>query len=381
MIAVVVLISGGGSRFPRPAKFKTWRPIPSIDPTRSLRGISGAWTAEPIQGSMSFERTCAGRRGYRVGPSEQCCERCETVAETVPHLAVAKADGGPFRLCEKRVSRPIRDVNGTKGVDSQKAVLVIHKTAFPDLFAFQSVAAPFPATGWPHGENGGGRERPPLFAARIGRGGVAQFTFAQHPLGGSLPSQLSLAGRPLQRFLKTCCGPQRHPFPHVARHGPWDRLKSGLPEEIGPQLRPSGPRASVLRRSHSALFNAVLSLSRKGRYRGLTKGDAQCTRFCQEPGARSQEPGARSQEPGARSQEPGARSQEPGALSPARTQLATLLPFPSIALARPPVGVQRRSPATAAVLAFAGAAGRWLCRAWSSCWDWEPKLVRRPLAR
>ena len=44
----------------------------------------------------------------------------------------------------------------------------------------------------PLGEIGGGRERPPLFAARIGRGGVAQFTFAQHALGGSLPSQLSL---------------------------------------------------------------------------------------------------------------------------------------------------------------------------------------------
>ncbi len=204
MIAVVVLISGGGSRFPRPAKFKTWRPIPSIDPTRSLRGISGAWTAEPIQGSMGFERTCAGRRGYRVGPSEQCCERCETVAETVPHLAVAKADGGPFRLCEKRVSRPIRDVNGTKGVDSQKAVPVTHKSVSPDPLAFHSVAAIFPATGWPHGENGGGRERPPLFAARCGRGGVAQFTSAPHPLGGVAPVQIIPGGKaPIRLALAT----------------------------------------------------------------------------------------------------------------------------------------------------------------------------------
>ena len=37
---------------------------------------------------------------------------------------------------------------------------------------------------------------PPLFAARSGRGGAAQFTFAQHPLGGSLPSQLSLQEGP-----------------------------------------------------------------------------------------------------------------------------------------------------------------------------------------
>ena len=36
----------------------------------------------------------------------------------------------------------------------------------------------------------------PLFAARCGRGSVVQFTFAQHPLGGSLPSKISLAGRP-----------------------------------------------------------------------------------------------------------------------------------------------------------------------------------------
>ncbi len=31
---------------------------------------------------------------------------------------------------------------------------------------------------------GGGRERPPFFVARIGHGGVAQFTFAQRHLGG-----------------------------------------------------------------------------------------------------------------------------------------------------------------------------------------------------
>ena len=115
MIAVVVLNSGGGSRFPRPAKFKTWRPIPSIDPTRSVRGISGVWTAEPIPASMSFERTCAGWRDYRVVPGEQYCERCGTVAETVPHLAVAKACGDSFRLDEKGVSCPIRECEWDKG--------------------------------------------------------------------------------------------------------------------------------------------------------------------------------------------------------------------------------------------------------------------------
>lgn len=35
----------------------------------------------------------------------------------------------------------------------------------------------------------------PPFAAWTGHGGVAQFTFAQHPLGGSVPSKIYLAGR------------------------------------------------------------------------------------------------------------------------------------------------------------------------------------------
>ena len=33
-------------------------------------------------------------------------------------------------------------VNGTRGVDSQKAVPVIHKNACPDSFAFHAVLAP-----------------------------------------------------------------------------------------------------------------------------------------------------------------------------------------------------------------------------------------------
>ncbi len=64
--------------------------------------------------------------------------------------------------------------------------------------------SPFPACGYdqiperwrPHGGKRRWTGAPPLFAARCGRGGAAQFTFAQHPLGGSLPSQFPLAGRP-----------------------------------------------------------------------------------------------------------------------------------------------------------------------------------------
>ena len=75
-------------------------------------------------------------------------------------------------------------------MDSQKLVPVIHKTAFPDPFSFQSVTAPNPGSALPLREIGGGRERPPPFAARSGRGGVAQFTFAQRPLGGVAPVQI-----------------------------------------------------------------------------------------------------------------------------------------------------------------------------------------------
>ena len=120
-------------RVPWPAKVKTCRPIPSIDPPRSVRGISGAWTTEPIQASMSLERTCAGWRDYRVGPGERDCERCGTVAETVPHLAVAKVYGDSFRLGAKGVSCRSGSVNGTRRVDLQIAVPAIHKSAFHDL--------------------------------------------------------------------------------------------------------------------------------------------------------------------------------------------------------------------------------------------------------
>ena len=47
----------------------------------------------------------------------------------------------------------------------------------------------------PYGENGGGRERPPLFAARCGRGGAAQLTLAQHPLGGVAPVSMIPGGK------------------------------------------------------------------------------------------------------------------------------------------------------------------------------------------
>ncbi len=75
-------------------------------------------------------------------------------------------------------------VNGTRGVDSQIAVPVVHKSAFLDLLSFQSVASRNLGSALPIREIGGGRERPPLFPSRCGRGGVAPFTFAPHPLGG-----------------------------------------------------------------------------------------------------------------------------------------------------------------------------------------------------
>ncbi len=90
----------------------------------------------------------------------------------------------------------IRECKGDKGRDLHPGSLLTFTSAFPDLFVAHAVTATFPAPPCPHGEIGGGRERPPLFPARCGRGGVAQFTSAPHPLGGSLPSNISLAGRP-----------------------------------------------------------------------------------------------------------------------------------------------------------------------------------------
>ena len=86
---------------------------------------------------MSFERTCAGWRDYRVGPGEQDCERCGTVAKIVPRLAVAMVYGDSFRLGAKGVSCRSGSVNGTSRVDSQMAVPAIHKSAFPDLIFYQ----------------------------------------------------------------------------------------------------------------------------------------------------------------------------------------------------------------------------------------------------
>ena len=132
-------LAGAGALGLEALKVKTCRSIQSIDPTHSVRGISGAWTPEPIQASMSFERTLrrAVWRDYRVGPGEQYCERCGTVAETVPHLAVAKVCGDSFRLGAKGVSCRSRSVNGTRRVDSQIAVPAIHRSAFHDLFFSQ----------------------------------------------------------------------------------------------------------------------------------------------------------------------------------------------------------------------------------------------------
>ena len=46
-----------------------------------------------------------------------------------------------FRLVAKGVSCRSESVNGTRGVDSQKAIPTIHKLDFPDLFSFPSVTA------------------------------------------------------------------------------------------------------------------------------------------------------------------------------------------------------------------------------------------------
>ena len=169
---------------PWPAKVKTFRLIPSIDPTRSVRGISGAWTPEPIQACMSFEPTCAGWRDYRVGSGKQNCERYGKVAETVSHLAVAKVYGDSFRQCIKGVTWPIRECEWDKGGGFTKSRPGDSQIRFPDLVSFQSVTAPLPATGWPLGEIGGGRERPPFLLPGAGAGVLRNSHLRNTPGGG-----------------------------------------------------------------------------------------------------------------------------------------------------------------------------------------------------
>ena len=79
---------------------------------------------------------------------------------------------------------PLRDVNGTHRVDSQKAVPVIHKTAFPDPFPFQSVTAPNPGSAVPLREIGGGRERPPFLVPGSGTGALRNSHLRNAPWGG-----------------------------------------------------------------------------------------------------------------------------------------------------------------------------------------------------
>ena len=79
------------------------------------------------------------------------------------------------------------------------AVPVIHKDAFPDLFASQSVTAIFLASPAPARENRRWTGAPPLFPARCGHGGVAQFTFAQRPLGGGRSRPNDPCGKALRK--------------------------------------------------------------------------------------------------------------------------------------------------------------------------------------
>ena len=113
----------------------------------------------------------------------------------LPHLAGDTLVGNSFRSCLKRVPCRSRSVKRTCGVDSQKAVPEIHKPAFPDLFAYQAVAAVFSGPTCRSGESRSGWERPPYFASRIGTAGQADVQLACHRLGGSLVCSILGYGR------------------------------------------------------------------------------------------------------------------------------------------------------------------------------------------
>ena len=60
----------------------------------------------------------------------------------------------------------------TKGADSHEPAPVIHKSDSLDLILSYSVTPRFPDLWLPIGDFGGGRERPPYFASRIGTAGL-----------------------------------------------------------------------------------------------------------------------------------------------------------------------------------------------------------------
>ena len=101
-------------------------------------------------------------------------------------VAGARVFGAAVRGCETGVSCRSGSVNGTNQVDSRKAVQSINKDAFPDLFSIHAVTDIFSGPRCRLGESGGGRERPPCFASRIGTAGGAVFIRAV-PLGRVAP--------------------------------------------------------------------------------------------------------------------------------------------------------------------------------------------------
>ncbi len=130
---------------------------------------------------------------------------------------------------------------------------------FPDLPFLLVVTARFPDAGARTGENGGGRERPPLFAARSGRGGVAQFTFAQRPLGGVAPRLNYPCGK------ATIDTPGGQGGTHERPRHP--RGTDGDPQEAGGRETPRPPRLplSGLRLSELPERLLPLQLSLQGR--------------------------------------------------------------------------------------------------------------------
>ena len=94
------------------------------------------------------------------------------------------AYGDLFRMGEKRVSRPIRDVNGTKGVDSQKAVPVTHKCTLPDLFPFSQLRPHFRPPGGRTGKAEVDGSDPPFLPPSAGAGVLRNSHLRSTPWGG-----------------------------------------------------------------------------------------------------------------------------------------------------------------------------------------------------
>ena len=158
-----------------PSAALTWSPSPRIrrEPGAAPVPGTGCPGGRARPGSGSWTRPASTRSRLRSSPGRRF--------------------GGAQRGSRARSG----SVNGTRGVDSQKAVPVIHKCAFPDLFSYQAVTAPYPRVRVAdRGDRKWTGATPPFFLPGAGAGVWRKLHLRHTPWGGRSRLNYPLAGRP-----------------------------------------------------------------------------------------------------------------------------------------------------------------------------------------